>query len=97
MKRKRYWEMATNELAEATKQFDEPFVADQARPLNASEREEWAEATRKRPKRSRGLKRFSVSMEPELLERVTALAKKHRISRSVLVARALEDALAQER
>ena len=96
MKPKPYWDMTTKQLAEATKRFDEPFVADEARPLNPSEREDWDEAKRKRPKRSRGTKRLSVSLEPQLLEQLTALARKHRISRSALVARALEEALAQE-
>ena len=32
MKQKPYWEMTGKELAEATKQFDQPMVADQARP-----------------------------------------------------------------
>jgi hypothetical protein len=30
---KPYWEMTTAELREATKQFDEEFVADKGRPL----------------------------------------------------------------
>ena len=31
---KPYWEMTTAELREATKQFDEEFVGDKARPLS---------------------------------------------------------------
>ena len=30
---KPYWEMTTAELSEATKQFDEEFVGDKARPM----------------------------------------------------------------
>ena len=44
-----------------------------------------------------GFKRVSVSLEQGLLIRVTAFAKKSRISRSMLVAKALEQALAREK
>ncbi len=99
MKRKPYWEMTAKELAEATKQFDEPFVVDQARPLTAAEREQWNRARRKRgrPKVGHGFKRVSVSIEQGLLKRVTALAKKRRISRSKLFAQVLEEALTRVR
>jgi Ribbon-helix-helix protein, copG family len=98
MKAKPYWEMNPQELAEATRDFDEPFVADQSRPLNPAERDKWSRAKRKRgrPKVDQGFKRVSVSLEQGLLTRVTALAKKRRISRSALVAKALEQVLARE-
>ena len=98
MKSKPYWEMNPEELAKATKHFDEPFVLDQSRPLNPAEKELWNRVSRKRgrPKVGQGFKRVSVSLEQGLLNRVTALAKKSRISRSMLVAKALEQALAQE-
>ncbi len=98
MKTKPYWEMNPQELAEATKPFDEPFVVDQSRPLNPAEREQWKRVNRKRgrPKIGQGFKRVSVSLELGLLTRVTALAKKSRISRSTLVANALEQVLARE-
>jgi len=91
--------MNAKELAEATKQFDEPFVVDQSRPLTPAEREQWNSASRKRgrPKVGQGFKRVSVSLEQGLLKRVTALAKKRRISRSSLVAKVLEQALAREK
>jgi len=41
MKSKPYWEMTAEELAEATKQFDAPFVVDKSRPLTPSERKRW--------------------------------------------------------
>jgi len=99
MKAKPYWKMKPKELADATQSFDEPFVVDRSRPLSPAERERWNEASRKRgrPKTGEGFKRVSVSLEQGLLKRVTALAKKSRISRSMLVAKALEQALAQEK
>lgn len=98
MKSKPYWEMKTKELAASTKEFDEPFVADQSRPLSRAEEEEWKRARRKpgRPKLGQGFKRVSVSLERELLKRVTDLARKQRISRSMLVAKALEQVLSRE-
>jgi len=98
MRGKPYWEMTRQELAEATKSFDEPFVIDQSRPLSPARREQWKRVSRKRakPKISQGFKRVSVSLEQELLRRVTALAKRRRISRSMLIAKALEQALAKE-
>ena len=95
MKKKSYWEMTSTELAEATKQFDEPLVIDRSRPLTAAERAQWnrLERRRGRPKVGRGFKRISVSMEQGLLERVTALAKKRKMSRSKLLALVLEQAL----
>lgn len=99
MKRKPYWEMTAKELADATKQFDEPFVVDQSRPLTEAERRQWQKVRRGRgrPKIGRGAKRISVSLEQDLLKRVTALARKRRISRSKLLAQVLEEALAASR
>ena len=95
MRKKPYWEMTPAELAEATKQFDEPLVIDRSRPLTAAERAQWNRLKRRRgrPKVGRGFKRISVSMEQGLLERVTALAKKRKMSRSKLLALVLEQAL----
>jgi hypothetical protein len=97
MKRKPYWEMTAKELAQATEQFDEPFVIDQSRPLTPGERAQWQQAKRKkgRPRVGDGFKRISVSLENGLLKRVTALAKKRHVSRSKLLAQVLEEALAR--
>ena len=99
MKQKPYWEMTTQEIDEATKQFDEPMVADKYRPLTPAEREQWkrVKGKRGRPKVGQGHKRVSVSLEQGLLERATALARKRRISRSKLLAQVLEQALAEEK
>lgn len=98
MKSKTYWQMRPKELAAATKEFDEPFIADQSRPLTPAEQKEWQQVSRKqgRLKSGEGFKRVSVSLERGLLERVTELAKERHISRSRLVANALEQALAQK-
>ena len=96
--KKKYWEMRPDELDAATKQFDEPMVVDKSRPLTAEEREHWKRTKgRGRPKVGQGHQRISVSFEKGLLKRTTALAKKRRVSRSKLVAIALEQALSGQR
>jgi hypothetical protein len=54
----RYWEMTAAELAEATKEFDEPFVAEKGRPMNAAERERERSFRMKlgQPKQGKGAK-----------------------------------------
>jgi hypothetical protein len=98
MKKKPYWEMSAKELAEATKQFDEPLVVARSRPLTAAEREQWKRVKRKRgrPKVGRGHQRVSISVEKGLLKRITAYAKKRRMTRSGLVAEVFEELLAKE-
>jgi len=99
MKKKQYWEMSAKELAEATKQFDEPLVVDQSRPLTSAEREQWKQVKRKRgrPKIGRGYQRVSISVEKGLLKRMTAYAKKRQMTRSGLVAEGFEELLAKEK
>jgi hypothetical protein len=89
--------MTTAELARATKRFDHEFIADEARPLTPDEQELWnrVKSRRGRPKVGEGFQRISVSIERGLLTRVTALAKERRISRSQLLAQALEAELAR--
>jgi hypothetical protein len=97
MKQKTYTRMMPAELAETTKRFDEEFVADEARPLTPDEHEQWnrVKSKRGRPKVGEGFQRISVSIEQGLLKRVTALAKERHMSRSQLLAQALEETLAR--
>ena len=98
MKSKPYWEMTDDELAEATKEFDAPFVVDKSRPLTPSERKRWRNLKKKRgrPKVGRGFKRISVSIERGLLGRVNVLARRRHVNRSRLFALVLEEAIARE-
>jgi hypothetical protein len=88
--------MTAEELAEATKRFDEPNAADSSRALTKSEKQQWKRVKRRRgrPIVGQGFQRVSVSMERKLLQRATALAKKRRMSRSKLLASLVEEALA---
>lgn len=90
--------MTAKELAAASAPFDQPMVVDQSRPLTADEQKRWNRVRRKRgrPKVGKGFKRVSLSIERGLLARANALAKQRRISRSKLIALALQQALAQE-
>ncbi|HBI42670.1 MAG TPA: hypothetical protein DDY78_07410 [Planctomycetales bacterium] len=95
---KPYWEMTTAELREATKQFDEEFVAEKSRPLTPEEEALWERAKAKLPSAEDGQNEQTVAirLNKVLLDRCTALAKKKRLSRDVLVARGLRALLAAE-
>jgi len=95
---KPYQEMNTEELAEATAEFDKEFVADTFGPLTPEMRAQWEAAKRKpaRPKEGPSVQVISVSIEKDLLARSDALAKKKRISRARLIARGLRAVLAAE-
>src|SRR5436853_4190066 len=95
---KPYWEMTTEELQEATKEFDEEFVADKARPLTPQMRRRWQRAKAKVPQVENGVsqKTIAVRLEKTLFDQCAALAKKKRISRDALIARGLKALLAAE-
>lgn len=95
---KPYWEMTTDELRAATKEFDKELVADRARPLTPQMRERWERAKAKRAHNecANREKTITVRLEAELLHRCLALAKKKRIGRDALIARGLETFLAAE-
>ena len=95
---KPYWEMTTAELREATKQFDEEFVADKGRPLTPAEQARWerVKAKGEPPQNSKTEAHIAVRLDKALLKRCTALAKKKRLSRDALIARGLRVLLAAE-
>jgi hypothetical protein len=67
---KPYWDMTTDELREATKQFDEEFVGDKARPLTPEERAIWERA---KAKGEPSLQTISIRIEKSLLKRCAAV------------------------
>src|SRR5260370_30568239 len=89
-----YWQMNTEEWAEATAEFDREGIADTFRPMAPAEEVAWRKATQKRtrgrPRVGNGVKVISLGIEATLLKRADALAKKRRISRAKLVAEGLE-------
>jgi len=95
---KPYWEMTTDELHEATKQFDEEFVGDKAKPLSPEMKARWerAKAKSEPPANGKVEAHIAVRIDKALLKRCTALAKKKRLSRDALIARGLRALLAAE-
>jgi hypothetical protein len=95
---KPYWEMSAKELREATKEFDEEFVADKAQPLTPAMRRRWERAKAKGSSAGNGAaeETIAVRLDKALLDRCTALAKRKRISRDALIARGLKALLAAE-
>src|SRR6478736_5522631 len=98
MKRKEYWDMTTEELAEATKRYDQPNIIDESRPLTPEEVELWkrVKSKRGRPRVGKGFQRISVSIERSLLSRVNSFAKRKKLSRSKLLAEVLRRALDED-
>ena len=98
-RKKAYWEMTADELAEATQEFDREGVAETFRPMTTAEAAVWEAAVKKRPRGrprvGKGIKVISLGIEAGLLERADALAKKRGISRAKLVAEGLERVLAR--
>jgi len=93
---KKYWEMNSKELAEATKEFDQEFVIDKCTPLTPAMRARWEKAKRKSAKsrNGRGFRVISILVDERLLKRSEALARKMGITRDHLVARGLKMVLA---
>ena len=85
--------MTTDELREATKQFDEEFVADKGKPLTPKMKALWEKA---KAKGEPAEQTIAVRLDKALLKRCTALAKKKRLSRDALIARGLRALLAAE-
>ncbi len=93
---KPYWEMTTKELAEATAEFDEEFVADKCTPLTPEMRAHWEAAKRKPalPKKAQDVQTISIGVHKDLLARADALAKKMGLTRAGLITRGLKAVLA---
>ncbi len=87
-KSKPYDQMNAAELAEATKRFDEPFVAlRESKPLTpAMQRMHRRAAKRGRPRVGKGATKLYISMERGLLKKADHFAKAHNMSRSELIA-----------
>src|SRR5580700_2829789 len=80
-KAKPYWEMTTEELREATKEFDAEFVAGKAEELTSPMKARWERTKAKAGRAENGLSRqtIAVQLEKGLLDQCLALAKKKRI------------------
>jgi hypothetical protein len=88
-KRKRYQDMNADELGAATKKYDREFVADEGRPLTASERKVFEAARRQKGGHARNGKaseKINITIERRLLQQADGLSLKSGKSRSELIA-----------
>ena len=86
--------MTADELAEATRAFDEDFAFLKGRPLTKRERALHVRARKRgRPLIGQGAEKVRVSIERELLARSDAFARRHKITRSQMVTRGLKAVL----
>jgi Ribbon-helix-helix protein, copG family len=88
--------MTSSELAEATAPYGLEMAIDEFRALTPQSRARWERARRKvgRPRRGKGAKVISVSVEQDLLEASDRLAKELGVSRARLIERGLRAVLA---
>ena len=95
---KAYKRMSAAQLARKTADLEREMVVDEFKPLSKGDRERWERARRRpgRPRRGRGVKVISVSVEKGLLSVADALAKSLGISRAGLIERGLKAVLAAE-
>jgi hypothetical protein len=94
----RFEKMKAHELAEATAPYGQEMAVDKFGPMGTAARRRWERARRKpgRPRRGKGAKVISVSVERELLSRSDDLARNLGISRASLIERGLKAVLVVE-
>ena len=94
----RYVRMTAPQLRAATAEFDKEMIVTKSHPLTPEERAWWERVRRRpgRPRRGRGARVISVSLEQELLAKSDVLARKLGISRALLIERGLKAVLAAE-
>ena len=86
------------ELARLTAEFDRENVIDEFHALSPVSRRRWANVRRKpgRPRKGRGVKVISVSVERTLLARSDAVARRMGVTRTGLIERGLKAILAAQ-
>ena len=85
-KQKPYWEMNAKELAEATREFDDPNHQPAAVKPSAAE---LAQMRRWRRKRAAARARLTLSLEKKLIEQTDDYAVNHGVTFSDVVSKAL--------
>lgn len=83
---KAYWEMNTEELAEATKEFDQEIIIDESRPMTLEERTERERIQRGfKKKKPEPKSRVSAVLPRSLVREIDALARHWQCSRANVV------------
>jgi hypothetical protein len=99
-RKKRYWEMTADELAEATKEFDREIPAHKLRPLTPAQCELWNRAKRL-PSRSIFITRgdspdtttLLIRLKSDLVRRLDEYAKSRKITREQLMEKSVRTLL----
>ena len=90
---KPYWDMTTEELAEATKEFDKPIPLSKTRPLTKQERALF-ERMRKGPHRSIYISRDAsgvwVRLDPDVHRRAVRYAAEQKVPLAEVIDRSLK-------
>lgn len=93
-RRKPYSQMNADELRAATTEFDREFVRETFGLPSTQAKASLAEARRKgRTSSGKGSAKVPISVERELLKQADAFARRHRMSRSQIVAAGLRRVL----
>ena len=89
---------SADELARLTAEFDRENVVDEFHALSPASRRRWTSVRRKpgRPRKGRGVKVISVSVERTLLARSDAVARRMGVTRAGLIERGLKAILAAQ-
>lgn len=90
-----YTKMTSAEHSQSTKEFDVEFAADKFHPMSPEDRQRWerVKSKSKAAVRSAEMKRISIHVEKDLLQRSDVLAKRKGMSRDMLIERALQTVL----
>jgi hypothetical protein len=93
-KHKPYDRMTTEELREATREFDREQVEAPGTPLTKAQREQHRRAKKMgRPKKGAGAAVVGISIEKGLLKKADSLAKRRRMGRSQFFVDAIREAV----
>jgi hypothetical protein len=95
---KPFSEMTTQELRQATKQFDRTRLA-APKPLSPAMKARWEQARKRmgRPRVGKGAKRILITVEGGLLERLDRYVKAAGSNRSATIARGIEALLSDSK
>src|SRR4051794_25940377 len=82
----RYGKMTARQLNALTASFDRPIALRETRPLSPAERKQWQRAKRSpgRPRRGKGARVISLSVEQGLLQQADLAAKRTGLSRAAI-------------
>ena len=95
----RFGKMTLRDFDALVSPLDRPIPLSETRPLTAAERRQWQRAKRRpgRPRRGKGARVISLSVEQSLLDRADLAARRAGISRAALFDMGLRVVLARVR